>query len=147
MDVVTAREVMAETARLIEYSAAFQAAYGRFYTLKPGSPPDAWARYNGIMDSQTRIARLLNVTPGTQTPHRCGEWWKREDVIDTGVLRELAAEASNLLISCAFFEGAATHDRDWSYVVELSQRSIAGMLHPSTLLMAQDTHHMVRQSA
>ncbi|MDX1993307.1 MAG: hypothetical protein SF029_13020 [bacterium] len=137
MDVVTAREVMTEAVRLAEHTARFQAKYGRFYTLKPGSPADAWALYQDILSDQCRIATLLDDASLEQLHHRCGAWWAREDVIDTGVVRELMAEVGNLLTCCAYFE-ASQDERDWSYAVQLSQRTIAGMLHPTSLQLAGD---------
>lgn len=139
MNVVTAREIMAQTALLIEHSAAFQAIYGRYYQLKPGSSEDAWTRYHAVLERQTMIARLLDTDTLENVPHRCGEWWKREDVIDTGVLRVLVAEVANMLMSCACMEAEPT-GRDLSYTIDLSQRTIAGMLHPTTLMLAQSAN-------
>jgi len=137
MDVITAREVMVEASCLVEQSAKFQALYGRYYQLKPGSPEDAWTRYQLILTRQSRIAQLLDSGSLEDTHRRCGEWWTREDVIDTGVLKELMTEIGHLLACCAYFE-VETHGKNWSYAVQLSQRAIAGMLHPTSLQVASD---------
>ena len=145
MNTVSARQLMAENAQLIEYASIFQARYGKQYRLKPGSPSEAWDLHQAIFDRQVAIAHLLD-TAAIETPmQRCTPWWKWQDVIDTSVACTMAAEASHLIACCASFE--AEPRAASSPAVSASQAVIAGMLHPSALLVAQGEPGYARRAS
>jgi hypothetical protein len=135
MNTNTVRQLIDEIANLAERVATFQARYGRNYTLKPGSPEEAWDLYNAIQDGQSIIAGMLEDDPRQNPHYRYGRWWERHEVLDTGVAQDLLAEAGHLLAHCAY--ASADADRtDYHYVMYTSQCNIAGMLHPVALQIA-----------
>ena len=145
MDTVTAREVMIKVSELIELSSIFQARYGRDYRLVPGSPDEAWELYQAISDQQTAIARLLDLTALENPIRRCAQWWKSQDVINSSVVSMMAQEAAHLIACCASFE---TQPRAVaSPVIDVSQSVIAGMLHPSCVLVAQGDTGTTRRAS
>lgn len=145
MNTATARQIAARIAELIELASIFQARYGKQYRMKPGSPAEAWDLHQALFDQQVAIAHLLD--PSTlETPlRRPAQWWKYQDEMDTGSACLMAAEASHLIASCACFEAAPRADS--SPVVSTSQAVIAGMLHPSTLMVAQGEQDYTRRAS
>lgn len=129
MNTTQARTLLAEAAHLIELTATFQAAYGKDYHLKPGSPEDAWTLHDQIYELECRIASLLDeqALEHAYPPH--GEWWERYDVMPTAIARELLASIGHLITCCA---RASTDNAEWSYAMQTVQQRIAGMLRPAS---------------
>lgn len=139
MNVGAARMIAQHVASLAEQVATFNALYGAHYRMIPDSPRQAWELYRQIMASQAEIAGKLDME-AIQTPYsRYGEWWKRQDVMDSALVNELASEVFNLIGRCAY-STASQQARSFGFDVVL-QRSIAGILHPATrpVLLASET--------
>jgi hypothetical protein len=134
MNTITARNLAARVAELIELVSIFQARYGKQYRMKPGSPVEAWNLHQAIFDQQGVIARLLDTTALENPLHRCQPWWKWQDTMDTGLVMQLSQEVSHLIASCACFE--AQPQGEMSHAVRSAQAALAGMLHPSSLMVA-----------
>lgn len=123
-------EVAAKVAELTHLCASFQAKYGRYYSLKPGSSPEAWALYNAIFNKQVEIAQRLEPQAIEKVNERRNQWWQRQDAIDLSITSEIMHEVSQLIATCAYFE-AETQETNWSYAVYCLQVSIAERLHPA----------------
>ena len=102
--------------------------------MKPGSPTQAWDLYQAMLNQQTAIAALLDVDALEDAGQRLPQWWKWQESIDTGMVAQMAQEAYHLIACCASFE--ANPNNNSSPVIACSQRVIAGMLHPSTRMVA-----------
>ena len=102
--------------------------------MKPGSPTQAWDLYQAMLNQQTAIAQLLDKDALEDNMQRTPQWWKWQESIDTGVVAQLAQEAYHLIACCASNE--ANPMAHTSPVIGCSQRVIAGMLHPSTRMVA-----------
>jgi hypothetical protein len=135
VDTGIARALAGKHAVLIEMVSQFQFQYGRDYRLKPGSPTLAWSLYQEILNQQVAIARLLDAPARENPVFHVQRWWKFQDVMDIGIAFCLGAEINHLLASCAC--RLAAPEQELSPVIATSQAIIAGMLHPSVLLMAQ----------
>ena len=135
MNVSTARLIAASAGELIILTSTFDSRYGKNYRMKPGSPDDAWQLQQAIFDQQAALARLLDPFALENPLQRVTAWWKFQDVLDTGIAAQIAAEAFHLIACCASAEATARPSP--SPVIICSQRTIAGFLHPSTLLIAQ----------
>lgn len=144
MNTATAHQLTARIAELIEFASVFQARFGKQYRIKPGSPADAWALYQAIFDQQVAVAALLDAAALDAPIRRCAPWWQWQDILDTGVAGMAGAEACHLIACCASFE--AVPRGATSPAIETSQRVIAGMLHPSALLVAQGQPDVARAS-
>lgn len=139
MNISNAHMILVHTARLVELAATFEARYGSHYTLKPGSPDDAWTLYHKIFDLQCIIARSLNTLPSDSLQHKHGEWWKRQDVLDTKTAEAIACTAAHLIACTASYMEYDQHStEDWSYAMRNTCNVIAGLLHPNALQIAAD---------
>ncbi|MEO8607999.1 MAG: hypothetical protein ABI690_08965 [Chloroflexota bacterium] len=135
MNTTQAQQLMVKITELIEFASIFQAKYGKQYRIKPGSPAEAWDLHQAIFDQQVAIAYLLDAA-ALETPlRRATPWWKFQDEIDTGVVCMVASETGHLIACCASFE--AEPRAASSPAIHSSQAVIAGMLHPSALMVAQ----------
>jgi hypothetical protein len=134
MQTATARQIAAKCAELIELASIFQARYGKNYRITPGSPAEAWDLHQSIFDLQTAIARLMDAEALERPLQGCTSWWKRQETPDTSVAAMVAQEASRLIACCASFEAAPRGES--SPIIQSSQSAIAGMLHPSSLMVA-----------
>ena len=134
MNTAMARLVAAKIAELIEIASIFQSCYGKDYRMKPGSPTQAWDLYQSMLSQQTAIAQLLDLDALEDTAQQLPQWWKWQESIDTGMVAQMAQEAYHLIACCASFEASPTASA--SPVIACSQRVIAGMLHPSTRMVA-----------
>lgn len=134
MNTARARLLAAKVAELIESVSIFQSCYGKDYRMKPGSPTQAWDLYQSILNQQTAIAQLLDLDALEDSSQRQSQWWKWQESIDTGIVTQIAQEAYHLIACCASFEANPTGNN--SPVIGCSQRVIAGMLHPSTRMVA-----------
>jgi hypothetical protein len=137
VNTLLARDMAGKHAVLIEMVSIFQCRYGKDYRIKPGSPADAWELYQSILDHQVQLARLLDVNALENPIFRLHTWWKFQDVMDVGVVFSIGSEINHLIACCACSD--ADPALEPSPVIQTSQRTIAGMLHPSAILMAQDS--------
>lgn len=137
MNTANARTILAETARLVELTATFEARYGKNYRMSANSPTDAWKLHHAILDTQHIIAHLLDPHI-IENPHsRYGKWWERHDVMEASMAQQLIAEVAHLIAVVAHYEvneqdGKAT----WSHALNTTQGAIAGMLHPQAFVIA-----------
>lgn len=138
MNLNKAKKLAEHITYLAELAATFNATYGANYWMTTESPAHAWSLYRKIMSEQANIASLLNVealrNPGRSRP---GEWWKRQDVPDSGVINELAQDIFNLIGRCAYLQTQEQHS-EWENTALCLERSIAGILHPSTRILELD---------
>ena len=132
MNARIAREMAAQIANLAELVAVFTAHYGSGYRMTEDSPAHAWELYQRIMTLQTNIANHLGqdalASPKFSRP---GEWWKRQDVPDVAIINELAQDVFHLVARCAYHEALA-HEAGHTDTAFVLERSIAGILHPTT---------------
>jgi len=145
MNTTTARQLSAKIAELIELASIFQARYGKQYRIKPGSPTEAWELHQAIFDQQAVIAQMLDDAALESPLRRCAPWWKWQDTVDTGTVSLIAAEVCHLIACCASFE--AEPRAAASPVIETSQAAIAGMLHPSAVMVAQGAPGYARRAS
>lgn len=136
MNTQSAYEILNRAAHLVELSVIFQLKYGKSYTLKPGSPAEAWALYDQTLEIESEIAALLDEAPRDTPYSRHGEWWLRYDVMDHAIARSLVAEAGNLIACTTHAEVDSERKTAWS-VISI-QSVIAGMLHPTSLQVGAD---------
>ena len=133
----TAHELLQHAGHLAELTTTFQASYGKGYRINAGSDRDTWVLYRNIQDAQQAIARLLS-EDALEHPHALsGQWWDRYDVPDASISQALVGQAGHLIAACAYCEANKATD-DCYRSVDATQRAIAGMLHPSILLLASD---------
>lgn len=131
MNISQAQRIMMHVANIATIGATYQAKFGRDYRLTPESPAAAWELYRNLMSEQTNIASLLEPA-ALHTPYsRYGKWWERRDVIDSGLLNELTADAMTLVERCAYLDAMNQSTVNAPSLVIVEQ-SIAGMLHPAT---------------
>jgi hypothetical protein len=134
MNTARARLLAGKVAELIETASIFQSCYGKDYRMKPGSPTQAWDLYQAMLNQQTAIAQLLDIDVLENSAQRLPQWWKWQESIDTGIVAQMAQEVYHLIACCASFESNPTANT--SPVIACSQRVIAGLLHPSTRMVA-----------
>ena len=137
MNVENVTTMMSQASHLLTLSATYQARYGRNAKLKAGSPQDAWDLYDQTLYGQSIIARMLHESALESPYYKVRKWWEAQDVIDVGVARLLVQEVSHLLASVAYHEATAD-PKKLSHSVQSAQYIIAGMLHPSSILVAMD---------
>jgi len=140
MNMTIAQQLLCEAGRLLSLVAVFQARYGKNYNLIATSPEAAWRLHRQIFDAQRSVARLL-VDSARENPRpRYGQWWDRQDVLDTSLAHEIVSQASHLVTACAYEEASyQINDRQESHSVLSIQRAIAGTLHPNSLHIVNDT--------
>lgn len=138
MNTPTAHRLIAQAAHLVELASAFQAKYGKYYPLKPGSPQDAWNYYEALLEVQCCIARLLDPAARENGYPKAGHWWDRHDVIDSATAQAVLSEIGSLIACCANQEIRMPENAEWSPIIHNTQCAVAGMLHPSSLQIASD---------
>lgn len=129
MKTATALQIASESARLAEIAARFQAKYGRHYRIDENEPQEAIALHDDSIAIQRTIAGLLDPNLLTQALERWGNWWEDMDVLSIALAAELSQEANRLISAVVYMEEQPTKP-DGSYIVQYTQRAIAGMLHP-----------------
>ncbi len=135
MNTTMAQVLATKAAQLIELTSIFQSQYGKDYRMKPGSPDEAWTLQQAIFDLQAEIGHSLDMYALENPLKRVTPWWKFQDVMDNGIATQIAQEVFHLIACCAA-QGVSQRTEP-SPVIVCSQRTIAGFLHPSTLLIAQ----------
>ena len=137
MDVKNVSAMMSQASHVLTLSATYQARYGRTTKLKAGSPQDAWELYDQTLYGQSIIARMLHEGALEKPYYKTGKWWEGQDVIDVGVARLLVQDVAHLLACIAYHEATAD-PKELSHSAHSTQYIIAGMLHPSSILVAMD---------
>ncbi|MBC8098617.1 MAG: hypothetical protein H7Y11_04185 [Armatimonadetes bacterium] len=136
----TTLDLAHKVAELTQLCAQFQARFGRYYALKPGSSADAWALYHQILNQQVDIALLLDPQALEQPHDAYDRWWERQDTLDLSVAKVMLQQVGHVIATCAYHEkeadDGAVHDTEWSYAVFRAESAIAGMLHPSARQVA-----------
>lgn len=139
MNIEKARTILNEAARLMELTATFQARYGRGYVLRAGTPQEAWSLYDDIMDAQSIIANLLDPDALGDAHYPYGKWWEHHDVMEPSMVHQLIQEVSHLLGSLAHIESHKNRQYGTpDNAVCMTQRAIAGMLHPESYRIVSD---------
>jgi hypothetical protein len=138
MNTAIAREIAAKSAQLVALTAEFEATYGKNYTLKPGSPQDAWDLYDAVFQTESSLASLLDSAALLNPHHRYGKWWDRVETMETAIAQQLMLEARHLIARCAHHH-VNQPDSDWSYAIQTAQCAIAGMMRPASLQLALDS--------
>lgn len=131
MNIQTSHRIMAHVANITTLAATFHAKYGRDTRLTSDSPATAWELYRALMTEQANIADLLEDAALASPYSRYGKWWERRDVIDSGLLNQLTADAMNLVERCAYLDATNQVTVNAPSLI-IVQQSIAGMLHPAT---------------
>ena len=139
MNVTIAQQLLCEAGRLVALTAVFQARYGKDYALKANSPEHAWRLHRQIFDAQRAVARLLTDSARENPRPRYGQWWDRQDVLDSSLAHEIVSQASPLIMACAYQEADVNYRaHEESQSVLSIQRAIAGTLHPNSLHIISD---------
>lgn len=136
MKTSTARELVGKIAELIEFTSAFQCHYGKDYCMKPGSPDEAWEMHQMIFNQQVAIASLLDNDALDNPARTLPTWWKLRETLDSSSAIQISQEACHLIACCACYEANPVSEP--SPAIRSSQSVIAGMLHPSAVLVALD---------
>jgi hypothetical protein len=131
MNVNRAQEIAGRVAKLAVIATTFAARYGRDYRMTSESPAEAWNLYHQCMAEQAQIAQLLDRKSLANAYVRWGKWWECRDMINTGLVNEMATEAFRLVEHAAYLDalGSDVRREDGLRVI---QEVIAGLLHPST---------------
>jgi hypothetical protein len=136
MDTGLARQIALAIADLMQPVSIFQSCFGKDYRLKPGSPTQVWELHQAIKEQQVLIASLLDASALESPIQRLPQWWKYQEMPDVGTVTAMMQEACHLIAACSCHE--ANPQTAQSPVLATAQRVLAGMLHPATLMMAQD---------
>lgn len=130
MNVNRAQEIAGRVARLAAIATTFSARFGRDYRMTTESPAAAWDLYHQCMAEQAQIAQLLDRMSLTNAYVRWGKWWESRDMINTGLVNEMATEAFRLVEHAAYLDalGSDVRREDGLRVI---QEVIAGLLHPT----------------
>lgn len=127
MTLQNALDIASRCSELVALCARFQATYGRYVSVKLGSP--AAVMYHDIMAKQTEIAALLSPEIVRAPGDPVNQWWKRQDVIDLSIASDIHKESARLIACCAYLDADPAVNQ-WSYSVQASQAAIASLLHP-----------------
>jgi hypothetical protein len=139
MNTTTARNILNEAAHLMELTASFQARYGRAYRISISSPADASDLHNQILDIQSIIANLLDPEALNEAHAPYGQWWQRHDVMEASMAQQLISEISYLITSTAHVCSNQSEGKEtMHHAVKMTQRAIAGMLHPDCFKVHAD---------
>ncbi len=129
-----ASKMMKEAGKLIELAATYQSQYGHRARVDATSEI-AWKLYNKMLNIQSRIARLLDDVTLDQPYRKAGAWWEQQDVIDVSTAQRISREVNTLIARCAY---QTDDDHQNPYALLSTQHSIAGLLHPNSLMIAAD---------
>lgn len=145
MNTSTARELVGKIAQLIEFASTFQCHYGKNYRMKPGSPDQAWELHQMIFNQQIAIASLLDIDALENPARILPMWWKLCETLDTSSATQISQEACHLIACCACYEANPVSQP--SPAIHSSQCVIAGMLHPSAVLVALDGLEQIQKAS
>jgi len=132
MDVKTAQQIAGCVAKIAELATTFCATYGKDYRVSDDSPAHAWALYRQLMATQTQIASLLDSQALANPNIRWEHWWQKRDVINIGLVNELAMETIRLIERAAYLDALKQEQAvDRADEPSLLEANIAGLLHPA----------------
>lgn len=143
MKIQHAHQIAEHISKIAEIASTFYARYGSDYRLDDNSPAEAWALYRRFMNEQAEVASLLDTDALDKPFIRYERWWERRDVITSGLVNELAAEALRLIENSAYL--TATGGDSNSRSLRNIQEAIAGLLHPATRRHNIDTESTLMQ--
>jgi len=144
MNAKNTHQIMKIATHLLEMTAMFQSAYGKGYRVGAGDSKDIWALYDDICAAQTAIARLLDPQVLEEPQSLYGAWWEKADVPALNLAHALVGQAGHLIAACAYADVQRSPVKQ-PHALLATQRVIAGMLQPASLLLAQDG--LVEQNA
>ena len=133
VNIEKARELLCCAGEFVELVSRFQACYGPGYRVTLGSDPAAWELFEAINTVQLRLALLLDGDVLEQAHPISGKWWSKQDVPDVSTVQSLVGQAGYLITACAYAEQTQSET-----AIVATQRVIAGALHPSICMIAQD---------
>jgi len=133
--VQTTHELLQQAGQLAELTSTFQATYGRNYRINAGSDRDTWRLYRHIQDVQANIARLLTPANRDAANPMSSPWWERHDVPDASLAQAIVSQVGHLIAAAAY---NAVQNGDGTRSIDATERAIAGMLHPSVLMVVAD---------
>jgi hypothetical protein len=129
MNTNRAYKIHCAIANIAALASSYNARYGSNTRINDKSPADAVEIYNRFMEEQANIAILLDVKAVNAPYLRWEKWWESRDVMNIGLVNELAAAALRLVEHIACIEAMGKNPDTEASVCSL-QESIAGMLHP-----------------
>jgi hypothetical protein len=133
-----AQQIASRVTKIAEIATTFYAHYGSDYRMTEDSPPRAWELYRRFMNEQASVASLLDARALQKPFIRYEKWWERRDVINPGLVNEMAAEALRLVEQTAYLSAIKGNPEDAVGLLGI-QEALAGMLHPAT--RRQDVNH------
>lgn len=129
MNINRARKIHCAIASIAELASSYNATYGSNTRITENSSADAQNIYQRFMAEQANIASLLDTKP-VNTPYlRWEKWWESRDVMNIGLVNELASAALRLVEHIACLEAMGKNPDTEASVCSL-QETIAGLLHP-----------------
>lgn len=131
MTIQNAEKIAQHVTRIAQIATKFYAHFGSDYRMSEDSPALAWDLYREFMNEQARVASLLDSRALDKPFIRYEKWWERRDVINPGLVNEMASETLRLVEHEAYLD-AIGENPDESISLLGIQESLAGMLHPAT---------------
>jgi hypothetical protein len=131
MTIRNAEQIVQHVTRIAQIATKFYALFGSDYRMSENSPARAWDLYREFMNEQALIASLLDSRALDKPFIRYEKWWERRDVINTGLVNEMASETLRLVEHAAYLEAIGEKPDDSISLLGI-QESLAGMLHPAT---------------
>ncbi len=126
-----AQQIANRITKIAEIATTFYAYYGSDYRMSEDSSPRAWQLYRKFMNEQASVASLLDGRALQKPFIRYEKWWERRDVINPGLVNEMAAEALRLVEKTAYLNAVEGSTENAIGLLGI-QESLAGMLHPTT---------------
>jgi hypothetical protein len=145
MNIVRARKIHCTIASIAELASSYNARFGTQNRINDNSPAEAVEIFNQFMAEQANIARLLDAKPLSAPYLRWEKWWESRDVMNIGLVNELAAAALRLVEHLACLEAMGKNPDTEASVCSL-QEAIAGMLHPQAREQGQNSVSTVQEA-
>jgi hypothetical protein len=130
MNITRARKIHCAIASIAELASSYNARYGSNTRISENSPAGAHEIYERFMTEQANIAVLLDTKPVNAPYMRWEKWWESRDVMNIGLVNELATAALRLVEHIACLEAMGKNPDNEASVCSL-QETIAGLLHPA----------------
>src|SRR5688572_10198760 len=130
MNIVRARKIHCSIASIAELASSYNARFGSQTRITDKSPAEAVEIFNRFMAEQAIIASLLDTKPVNAPYLRWEKWWESRDVMNIGLVNELATAALRLVEHLACLEAMGKNPDTEASVCSL-QEAIAGLLHPT----------------
>jgi hypothetical protein len=130
MNITRARKIHCAIASIAELASSYNARYGSNTRITENSPAAVLEIHNRFMAEQANIAALLDDKPVHAPYLRWEKWWESRDVMNIGLVNELATAALRLVEHIACLEAMGKNPDNEASVCSL-QETIAGLLHPA----------------